>query len=427
VARLNYGKLVRDDTFIGRYLAYMSVQETPTAYDFWCALWLMSIAVGRECVVARPRAPVYLNIYTMLVAESGVTRKSTSVRMATHVARLFMEKHDNEYELVQTKTSPEQLEWRLHNLSNQYGTAKLAISISELVTFLGREKYNLAMPGLLTDLYDAPHYRVGGGTISRGQSILRKVFVSFLSATTPSWLTRAINPDVIEGGFTSRVLFIHEEQRKRKIAWPDADTAGQEEKTNTICDGLAAIRAHVTERGITEINISDTALKRFTAWYRTRAESRDPFRASFESREDGHVLRVAAFLAINDGAWLIQANHVSHAIAVIAQVKEDGAKIFAGAGATSKIVLGIDKLRDVLIETGLDGATQSVLTTRVRAYMDAAKLRTTLDILHELGMVQKFETLHAKIGRPKTIWRATNTLIAPGAVSAIMDKMEPDR
>jgi len=418
---MNFGKLVRPDSFIGRYLTYMSGQETPEAYDFWCALWLMSLAVGRGCVVARPRAPVYMNMYVMLVAESGVTRKSSAVRSATKLARRFIETVDPTMDLLEARTTPEALEARLHVAANLHGHSHLAISVSELVTFLGREKYNISMPGLLTDLYDCPEIRTSGGTINRGQSVLRQVYLSFISASTPSWLSRAVNPDVVEGGFTSRCIFVHREQRKKRVAWPEEiDDA---ELQNSLIEKLSSIR--FASNNNKTIGITANGRKRFENWYRTRPENRDPFRSSFESREDAHVLRVAAFLAINDDAWEIQHNHVTRAIEIVQDAKDGGSKIFAGAGTSSRAILGVDKLRDTLMEAGLDGIAQSSITTKVRAFMDSATAKTALEILHELGMVQKFEVKNA--GRTKVIWRGTRLLTSPGAMTTILDRMEPDR
>ena len=164
---------VQSGTFLSDYMTFMEPQETPYAYDFWSGLWLLGLALGRDCVVSRPRAPVYMNWYMLLVAESGVTRKSTSVKFATKIARMFIERMDDEMTLIESKTTPEQLESTLNDLTKDYGYAHVAISISELVTFLGRERYSMQMPGLLTDLYDSPRIRSGPGTI-KGSNFYRK-------------------------------------------------------------------------------------------------------------------------------------------------------------------------------------------------------------------------------------------------------------
>lgn len=416
--RVKYKQLVSEDTFLGDYLSYMEPLETPHAYDFWTACFVLSSAIGRCITVDRGGAPVYLNLFTILVAESGVTRKSTAVRHATKFVRTLAD----QYELIEAKITPELLEDRLARRAISTGSSSAVISISELVTFLGREKYVSSMPTLLTDLYDCPSVRSGGGSLSAGSRDLTNVFVSFLSASTPSWLVRAVNPDVIEGGFTSRVVFIVAENPKRRAPWPEP----QDELLATkIHERLIAIRARAAE--VEKIQISEGARRVFDKWYRTRILHRDAFRSSFQSREDAHILRVAAFLCINDDTWYIQHNHILAAIKIITEVREDGASIFEGTGSNSKLITGIDKLRDKLLSAGINGVKQAELTKACSGYIDAETMRASLDIMHELGMVQQFQNVQVSRGRPTTIWRGTGLLTASNALDRIIDKHSPQR
>lgn len=417
--RVNYAKLVPQDTFLGDFLAYMDPLETPHAYDFWVGCSVLSTAVGRSIFVNRPLAPVYLNLYSLLVAESGVTRKSTAVRMGVKFIRDLCQGPPL---LIEGKTTPEKLEEILHKQSEEYGYSAVSICISELVTFLGREKYVSTMPTLLTDLYDSPTIRSGGGSLSVGSRDIKNVFVQFLSASTPSWLIRAVNPDVIEGGFTSRVMFICAEEPKRRQSWPEAGDPRIEERLKAHLE-----RIQLKAREVERIEISEGARKTFDRWYRSRTLHRDPFRASFQSREDAHILRLAAFLCINEDLWVIQASHISQAIRVITEVREDGASIFEGTGTSSRLVAGIDKIRDKLLEAGLNGLSQRDITKAVASYMDAEHMRAVLDIMQELGMVQQFADIQVGRGRPKTIWRATQSLASSRAIDTIIQKHSPGR
>lgn len=419
--RVDYSKLVPPDTFIGRYMASMDKMETAYAYDFWTAVWALSVAVGRNVIVDRPRAPVYLNWYVLLVADSGITRKSTAVRRALRLVRVVL---DEKTELIETKITPEALETRLHAATAEHGRANCVFCVSELVTAIGREHYAIQMPALLTDLYDCPALRTGGGTLVRGATYIREVYMSFLSASTPAWLIRAVNPDIIEGGFTSRCVFIVSNDRKRPIAWPEEETSSAEEHW-FINDLRNMQEAAATVNSIT---LNDNALKAFRGWYDTRVNGSDPFRASFESREDDHVLRLAACLAINEDVWEIQQQHIIKAIQVISEVKEDGAAIFTMGQSSSQLVLGIDKVRDCLVAAGADGRSQSEITVAARAYIDGSTCRQVLKIMHELGLVKQYQ-LDAGVtgGRPAIYWKATASLMRRGAVDAITEQMEPVR
>jgi uncharacterized protein YidB (DUF937 family) len=314
--------------------------------------------------------------------------------------------------------TPEKLEFDLALQSLEHNTAYASIAIDELVKFLGKEKYVATMPTLLTDLYDSPTIRTGGGSLTRGRTTIRNVYLNFLSASTPSWLLRAVNPDVIEGGFTSRVIFVVSEEPKRSAAWPEEPNEHQRQMLRDDLDGFAR-----EAQRISSIDVSPGGRKKFESWYKSRDKKRDPFRASFQSREDSHVLRVAALLSINDGAWEIQANHIIAAIKIVTEVREDGASIFEGTGTTSRLVVGIDALRDKLLAAGSGGIKQSELTKGLQKHMNASDIKTALDIMHDLQMVARFDNIQVGMGRPVTLWRATQGLLSAKALDAITGRI----
>lgn len=418
VKPLSYKSLINENTILGRWIDYLSTQETPLAYDFWTGMWLLSSIIGRGTKVDRPRAPVYLNWFILLIAESGTTRKSTAVRFA----RQILHEVCPDDELVTTKLTTTALEDKMHRLTATKGYAHVKICISELVTFLGREASTIQMPGFLTDLYDCPERRSGGGTIGRGEVIVKNAFISFLSASTPSWLIRAINPDVVEGGFTSRTMFIVCEHRKRKIAWP-IEAKDESSLRQQIIDDLKKLQAKAST--VDNIKLTDGAMKAFTLWYKHRDESKDPFRSSFESREDAHILRLAACLAINDDLWVIDAHHIKKAQLLIHQVKEDGATIFAGTGINDNLILGIDRVRDVLRMAGLDGTTTEAIRAKVRHYIQGQRLQDVLAVMHELKMVQCWQPVEWGGKRKPTFWRGTKLMEMKGATEAVTTSLDP--
>lgn len=418
---VDYKSLAPEGTFIANYMAMMEGQETPRAYDFWCAAWLLSLAMGRNMRVLRPRAPVFLNCYVVLCAEAGTTRKSTAVRIATTIARDLI---TPDWALIEGKTTPEKLEATLHEHSQLHGHANMAISISEMVTFFGREKYNMNMPGLLTDLYDCPDLR-RGGSIMRPRE-LKDVYVSLITASTPSWLVRAINPDIIEGGFTSRCLFVVEERSKRRIAWPDE--AAPAFTATALCGQLRELRTEASEirARCGGIAISSEARDDFREWYERRDISREPFSSSFASREDHHVLRLAAYFAINERGWIIQCSHLKKAIRLIEATKQSAASLFAGTTSISSIALGIDLIRHTLANATTDGLTQSQLLHKSKRLLRAEQLSLLLSTMHELGMVQRFDAVAPSgRGRPLVIWRATTKILSRNATELLMQKIEP--
>ena len=119
---MNYKKLIPSDSFIGRYLDYLSNIETPEAYDFWCAMWALGVRVGKGMYVNRPHSPVFCNWYIILAAESGTTRKSTAVNAISDLIKTA-----ELDEIVTGKTSPEALEIMLHEKTQEKLTYHLLL------------------------------------------------------------------------------------------------------------------------------------------------------------------------------------------------------------------------------------------------------------------------------------------------------------
>lgn len=345
--------------------------ETPLAYDFWSAIWTLGSALGRSVYIPRPHSHIHMNWYVMLVSESGITRKSTSVRMARDIISDTL----GVMHLVEGRATPEHLFDRLVQMPH------IAIAVSELVTFLGRESYVVELPALLTDLYDCPKQR-SIGTISRGQRVIQDAYVTFLSASTPSWLIGAVNPSVIEGGFTSRCIFIREERPKQKVPWP-AQGAPVQHHGDLL---LSTVQRAQTVR---TIELLPAAMRRYQTWYKSRDTVTDvPFLASFLSREDAHVLRLAACLCINDGVLAIDRRHIDFALKAITAAKASALQIFSGKGTVVRMAQGIDKITRLLAEAGGVGVPHTPMYTAVRHYLSADDFNIILSYMHELGMLQ---------------------------------------
>jgi predicted transcriptional regulator len=409
-------------SFIHHYMKHMEGLETSYIYDFWCACWLISIACGRAVIVDRPRIPVHMNMYLCLCAESGVTRKSTAVEHATKIARLF-DAPERNYEIIQSRMTATQLEKKLSERTEKSGAAWGMISISEMVNFFGKARSN-GIVGLLTDLYDCPQSREGGGSAGQvGETNIREVCINLITASTPSWLIEEITPSVIEGGFTSRTLFVWSEEPKKAISWPE-EKEDRSAVQHTFASDLCKIRDDLHEIK-NKVSINEKALAYFDRWYRTRHHYRDSFRASFGSREDSHILRLAAILCIADGTKQIQLQHIKAAVTNVIRVRDEATKLFEGLGSKTGIVIAIDRIRDTLVGAGREVVTRTDINRKVQTFIRKDQLDAIMDIMKELSMVQQFEIPSRKGGgRPVTVYRGTNAIIRKGAIDEVLLQLQ---
>jgi len=218
-------------------------------------------------------------------------------------------------------------------------------------------------------------------------------------------------PSVIEGGFTSRVIFVVDDARKRAIAWPEDRERGSQSKLRGTFDGTVS-RSHACG----PIAISEGGLRKFRKWYNNRATHTDPFQSSFDAREDDHVLRAAACLCINDGTLEVQASHISKSIQLINHVRTGANSLFGGDfSQRARLTGAIGRIREILIEAQSDGIKHSTIQRRVARHLDAKELRTLMNIMHECGMIQIF-----KISKGGTMYRATQSIEKFGVASEVL-------
>jgi hypothetical protein len=227
---------------------------------------------------------------------------------------------------------------------------------------------------------------------------------------------KTVNPNVIEGGFTSRCYFIISNEPKQRIAWPqETDT----DMYRDLCDDMKIIATEAMARG--PIGVDPVALAVFSNWYNERDHSFDAFKQSFEAREDAHVLRIAGLLAINDGTWEIKREHIETAITLVTTIKVDSGKIFESSEQRTKFATALDIIRAQLVSTGMDPVQRSQLYYKVRRHVSRDEFITLLEVMHEVGAIQRFE-FKGDRGRPADYIRGTTVLLSKGLGAAVLER-----
>ncbi len=334
-------------------------------------------------------------------------RKSTSIRHATSLVRDFLKSISSNVMLFESKTTMGMLLNELSRSSTDVGSAQGVLVASELAAVLGRGSSLSGLPALLTDLYDCPDERVGGGSLATGSFNLKDVYFSFLGGSTPSWLAKAVRPEIVEGGFTSRCYFINGRNRKRSIAWPEGEDDGIAKRK--LCERLVGLFEQ--SRKYPNIGIQDGAKRKFSTWYTNRGFHRDVYRESFESREDSHVLRFAGLFAINEQHWQINEDHILRAIQFVSEIKRTGADLFVEEKKEQRDVKLLHKIRDLLLASGDAGMSFTDFYRTLRSTgRQTTEVRTILSTMHELDLVKKYVVPAAVKGRPTTRFVRTEYL-----------------
>lgn len=247
---------------IEAYLEFTANQESTDKCKTWAILSVIAGCLGRRVWIPSGHFNVFPNLYVVLVGKSGVVRKSTTLGTATDLLRslpdfsLISERFTVAALLEQFKDSEKGVwvdgRWEKH--SNIY------LAGSELTEALTQVHGDVA--GLLTTLFDNhdiwTHATRGGGRID-----LQKPCLNIFGASTQEWLRKIIPEREMAGGFSSRFVFVIENNPPEKlIAWPE-DIDGYEEKRLGLLNELEAIRTYSGP-----VVVHKHAKEFFAEWYR---------------------------------------------------------------------------------------------------------------------------------------------------------------
>jgi len=207
--------------WLDNYLEYTENSESPISYHTWCGLSVIAGALQRKVYLKWGLGRViYPNLYVVLVGPSGRTRKGVSIG----IAKDFLKK------VPSISVAPESSSGRqamilamkraLVNFTDPTDNKiKFHCSVTafseELSVFLGQG--DIAYLSNLTDWYDSKddwEYE----TVGRGKDSLQGLCLNLLGGTAPDWIQSMIPHEALGGGFTSRIIFIVEEVKRKIIA-----------------------------------------------------------------------------------------------------------------------------------------------------------------------------------------------------------------
>lgn len=341
--------------FIDTYMEYTFQSESPDSYHQWCAMSMVSSALGRKVWVDMGYFRVYPNMYIVLVGPPGKCRKSvainTAIRLITDLedVEISADAITREALIRALKTIQKQVEMNpggsvsLDPTSDDdiYLHSSLTIVSKELSVFLGVGNHDLL--SLLTDLYDNPdrwEYR----TKNQGIDTIYNVWIGMLAASTPDWLVGSIPLTAIGGGYTSRVLFIVENNVRKKTPRPVLT-----EKEFTLMGDLKHDLEDITMmKG--EMLLSDKAKDYFDSWYVHHSEHgiEDKRFWGYSERKHIHLLKVAMTLsAADNGDRLITDLHMKQALHMLDSIEDSMIDAF-GAVGRSEDAMDIDTILEII-------------------------------------------------------------------------------
>ena len=161
------------------------------------------------------------NFYIVLVAPPGIAAKSTAMGIGMRLLREVDGVHMGPNSLTwQGLTTALQEAQQLLQLSEDFfqPISCLTCALSELGTFLKPQDTSLV--DLLVDLWDGQVRPWRHKTRTTGEVNISNPWMNIIGCVTPAWLRENFPTYLVEGGLTSRIVFVFADRKRQLVPYP---------------------------------------------------------------------------------------------------------------------------------------------------------------------------------------------------------------
>lgn len=326
--------------FLEAYMDYTEQTESPYLYRLWCGISTIASAMQRKCWLRWDRI-LYPNLYIVLVGPSGV-RKGTAMYPAQELIRSV------DLKLASEAITREQLITELSQSTHTSDNPKtglpelfssLTVFSKEFTVFLGFNNTQLIMD--LTDWYDCDD-RWKYSTKTSGKYEIKGVWLNIIGATTPSQLQSSLPVDAIGGGLSSRVFFVYEDKRGKKVRYPKGINWADKEEEEVLSDLNEAKRDKLIDdlmvlkqlRGEWQFDRSfQLAFDKWDEENDTMTKFQGTFLEPYHTRRTTHILKLAMILNANrTDDQIITGDDLLQAADILSATEIKMLDTFAGVG-----------------------------------------------------------------------------------------------
>ena len=315
--------------FLKHLIAVTGETESPTEYWRWAGIACLAATLRNNCWIISQAGIVYPNIYVVLFADSGLTRKGYPCKYVGSLIR-----RTNNTKFLGGRAS---IQGIIKELSQSYtntegtmvsGASGLMYS-EELSSFLVDDP--VAIP-LLIDLYD--YHEVWESKLITSHWKLKEVCLSLLCASNSNLFKSVYTERAINGGLLGRTFIIKEERarhRKSLIDFGKMELNGQIDP-----DRLWKHLVKISKlRG--ELRLTDAAKDEYNSWYYAIPDSVFSDRIGFGSRLGTHVLKLAIALAAarDDFALVLDKDDIVEAITLCQAIRNNYKGLIVGVGTAA--------------------------------------------------------------------------------------------
>lgn len=337
------------------YLKFCEDSEPPQAYHIWTGMSVLAGALQRRVYMKWGRSTIYPNLYIVLVGPSGRAKKGTALEYGKPFIKGVGAK------VIEGAITREKLIRRMgesimpipdRNITRMQ--CAVTYVSGELSVFLGQN--NIRLLADLCDWYDCPGVWTYD-TKGQGTDILEGLCFNLLGATAPDWIPSILPKEAVGGGFTSRVIWIVEEDKRETVIYPTIDTK-LEDALKEDLERVFLING--------EFEFDDEAFDLYGKWYKTEDQRiRDGKPPIYDPKFAGYCDRRATLIkklsmivsASESNETVVNVNQFQRALQLMELAEKKMARTFAGLGS-ARYAYASEQLMNYIVKHGTVTRTQ---------------------------------------------------------------------
>jgi hypothetical protein len=374
--------------WLSAYMEYADESEPPLSYHTWTGISLIASALRRRVFFRWGYETLYPNMYIVLIGPSGKCRKGTAMRMGYEIIK------DAGIKIVSESVTREKL---IRNMKDSVDnvidpeTKKLfyhcsmTVMSEELSVFLGQSDVKFLAD--LTDWYDSKD-KWTYDTKGSGTDVIQGVCFNMLGATAADWLVSILPPEAIGGGFTSRIIFVVEENKRRTLPKPIVS-----KRTLDLMGALKDDLERISLLAGRYVFTPETE-EMYMAWYQEQdkltAQGRpaisDPRFAGYNERRVTHLRKLSMIFSASRGDdMMITGGDFERALNALKAAEVKMVKVFSGLGS-SKYSQVTEKILTYI--AGKKTVTQAELLTAFYRDLDLETLKVIEATLSAMKVIR---------------------------------------
>lgn len=378
--------------WISGYIRYTQGSEPPLSYHTWIGISLVAGALQRKVYLQMGFERIFPNMYVVLVGPSGRARKG----IALGIGKDLLKEITGVVMTSENATREALIRCMKGNTVNSFmpdGKIVFHCSITcfseELSVFLGQN--DIKFLASLTDWYDSKDdwsYE----TKSTGKDHLQGLCFNLLGATAPEWLQSMLPQEAIGGGFTSRVIFVVEEQKAKTV--PEHILSNEE---NAIRQALVSDLNKINNL-TGPFTFSPEGKKAYTDWYQSYDKAvaggklpvEDERFSGYAERRATHLRKLMMVMsASRTSSRVIEPQDFERANTILKATELKMGRTFGGLGkakyadVTEKVIDYISKIKI---------ASRRDIMRKFHRDVDPQTLRIIEEVMQNMQVVQISET-----------------------------------